>query len=167
MPTKAYLHYGRTQTQPLYERNLFLYPDKLSLSSQNIGGFCLVVGIQVALRRFWRDSIHDWNRSIPPDEDILITSNSSYLGLIQNSLSKSLTFDDIYSAEKMFLSGTLVRRYPAVIYLARVNKSNTRTRCEICSKLTVKTPEQRNWHHSGVFIVSFEHILHLALMLRY
>ena len=88
MPTKAYLRYGSTQTQPLYERNLFLYPDKLSLSSQNIGGFCLVVGIQVALRRFWRDLIHDWNRSIP-DEYILVTSNSSYLGLIQNSLSNS------------------------------------------------------------------------------
>ena len=67
----------------------------------------------------------------------------------------------------MFLSGTLVRRYPAVIYLARVNKSNTRTRCEICSKLTVETPEQRNWRHSGVFIVNFEHILHLVLVLRY
>ena len=25
-----------------------------------------------------------------------------------------------------------------------------------CSKLTIKTPEQRHWRHSGVFIISFE-----------
>ena len=28
----------------------------------------------------------------------------------------------------------------ARIYLLRVNNSNTRTRCRICSKLTIKTP---------------------------
>ena len=35
-------------------------------------------------------------------------------------------------------------------------------RCEICSKLTVKTPKQRQWCRFGVFIVNFEHILHLS-----
>ena len=42
------------------------------------------------------------------------------------------------------------------------NNRNTRTRCEICSKLTIKTPKQRHWRRSGVFIVNFEHISHLA-----
>ena len=37
---------------------------------------------------------------------------------------------------------------------------NTRYRCEVCSKLTRKTPEQRQWRHSGVFIVNFENISH-------
>ena len=32
---------------------------------------------------------------------------------------------------------------PAGIYLLKVNNRNTRTRCEICSKLTIKTPEGR------------------------
>ena len=32
---------------------------------------------------------------------------------------------------------------PANIYLFKVNKRNTRKRCEICSKLTIKTPERR------------------------
>ena len=27
----------------------------------------------------------------------------------------------------------------------KVNNRNTRTRCEICSKLTIKTPERRQW----------------------
>ena len=33
--------------------------------------------------------------------------------------------------------------HPAGIYLLKVNNRNTRTRCEICSKLTIKTPERR------------------------
>ena len=32
---------------------------------------------------------------------------------------------------------------PVDIYLLKVNNTNTRTRCEICSKLTIKTPERR------------------------
>ena len=33
---------------------------------------------------------------------------------------------------------------PAGIYLLKVNKRNTRTRCGICSKLTIKIPERRH-----------------------
>ena len=33
-------------------------------------------------------------------------------------------------------------RFPAGIYLLKVNNRNTRTRCEICSKLTIETLEQ-------------------------
>ena len=48
--------------------------------------------------------------------------------------------------------------YTAGIYLLEFNNRNTRTRCEICSKLTRKIPERRQWRRSGVFIVKFEHI---------
>ena len=34
---------------------------------------------------------------------------------------------------------------PADVYLLKVNNRNTRTRCEISSKLTIKTPERRQW----------------------
>ena len=44
------------------------------------------------------------------------------------------------------------------IYLHKVNNRNNRTRCEVCSKLIIKTPERRHWRRSGVFIVNFEHI---------
>ena len=54
--------------------------------------------------------------------------------------------------------------FPAGIYLLKVNNRNTRTRCEICSKLTINTPERRHWPRSGVFIVNFEHISHLVLV---
>ena len=33
--------------------------------------------------------------------------------------------------------------YPVSIYLLKVDKRNTRTRCEIFSKLTIKKPEGR------------------------
>ena len=46
------------------------------------------------------------------------------------------------------------------IYLFKVNNRNTRVRCEICSKLIIKTKEQRQWRPSSVFAISFEHILH-------
>ena len=36
------------------------------------------------------------------------------------------------------------------------------TRCEICSKLTIKIPERRDWRRYGIFIVNFEHISHLV-----
>ena len=53
---------------------------------------------------------------------------------------------------------------PAGSYMFKDNNRNTRTRCEMCSKLTIKTPERRQWHRSGVFIVNFEHISHLVLV---
>ena len=46
----------------------------------------------------------------------------------------------------------------------KVNNRNTKTRSEICSKLTTKTPERRHWRRPGVFIVNFEHISHLVLV---
>ena len=47
------------------------------------------------------------------------------------------------------------------IYLLKVNNRNIRKRCEICSKLTIKTLERRQWRCSGVFIVNLNifHIL--------
>ena len=57
-----------------------------------------------------------------------------------------------------------VRSYPVGIYLFKVNNRNTRTRCEICLKLAIKTPEGRHWRFSGVFIVNFEQISHVVLV---
>ena len=55
-------------------------------------------------------------------------------------------------------------RYPAGNYLLKVNNRNTSTRCEICSSLTINTPERLQWRRSGVIIVNFEHIPHIALV---
>ena len=49
-------------------------------------------------------------------------------------------------------------------YLFKVNTRNTRKEKEICSKLTIKTPEKCQWRRSHVFIVVFEHISHFFLV---
>ena len=63
------------------------------------------------------------------------------------------------------LNSEVIRPNPAGINMVRVNNKNTNTMCEICSKLTLKKPERRQWRRSGVFIVNFEHILHLVIVL--
>ena len=37
----------------------------------------------------------------------------------------------------------MIELMPAAIHLLKVNNKNTRGKCEICSKLTIKTPELR------------------------
>ena len=55
-------------------------------------------------------------------------------------------------------SQPILSSIPAGNYMFKVNNRNTRTRFEICSKLTIKTPERRH------FIVNFEHIPHFVLV---
>ena len=50
-------------------------------------------------------------------------------------------------------SSWLRKPSPAGIYLLKVNNRNTRTRCKICSKLTIQTPKWHHWHLYFVFIV--------------
>ena len=51
---------------------------------------------------------------------------------------------------------------PVVTYLFKFNNENSKTMCVICSKWTIKIPEQRQWCCFGVFIVNFEHIPHIV-----
>ena len=53
---------------------------------------------------------------------------------------------------------------PVGIYLLKVSNKINRTRCDICSKLTIKTPERSQCRCSGVFIVNFEHISQLVVV---
>ena len=54
-----------------------------------------------------------------------------------------------------------VNLHPTGIYLLKVNNRNTKTRCEIRSKLTINTPERLHWPRSDVFIVNFEYVSHI------
>ena len=42
------------------------------------------------------------------------------------------------------------RWFSAGIYLLKVNNRNTRTKCKICSKLTIKAPERHQWRKVGL-----------------
>ena len=59
------------------------------------------------------------------------------------------------------------KTFPADNFMLKINNGNTKTRCKICSKLTIKTPEILHCRRSGVLIVNFENISHLVLVLPY
>ena len=56
--------------------------------------------------------------------------------------------------------------FPANIYLLKVNNRNTRKRCEICSKLTIKTllKSVSLTRLSNVFIDEFEQVNHFWVL---
>ena len=54
---------------------------------------------------------------------------------------------------------------PNSIYLFKLSNGDTRTMGEICSKLIIKTLERRHWGRSGVFVVDFEQISRIVLLL--
>ena len=92
--------------------------------------------------------------------------------LLKNSITLSMKPFDLetlfclllFPSDNLFFTVVSYQTSPAGIYLFKVNSRNTRKRCEICSKLTINTPERRQWRRSGVFIVNFEHISHLVLV---
>ena len=56
---------------------------------------------------------------------------------------------------------------PAGNYMFKVNTRNTRTKCEICSKLIIKTPQchwRHHWRRSVVLNVNVEHISHFVVV---
>ena len=51
-----------------------------------------------------------------------------------------------------------------MIYSLKATDRNTRWKCKICWKLTIKKPEQSQWRHSGVLTFNSKHISHYALV---
>ena len=66
---------------------------------------------------------------------------------------------NIFKGNMRFVQKGTFEPFQANIYLLKIISGNTKNLCEICSKVTIKTPER-----SGVFIVDFEHIYHLFLV---
>ena len=54
-------------------------------------------------------------------------------------VNRSIPTVDLNSRQSVEL---LINGNPAGICICKINNRNTRTRCEICSKLTIKTPER-------------------------
>ena len=52
--------------------------------------------------------------------------------------------DNVFRKIKYLDTSKTSQNSPGGIYLLKVNNRNTRTRCAICSKLTIKTPERRH-----------------------
>ena len=73
----------------------------------------------------------------------------SLIGKHKQRLRRSLTFNNFNT-------------FQVGINMFKVKNKNTGTRCEICSKLTIKTPERRQF---AISIFNSEHVLHLVLVL--
>ena len=84
------------------------------------------------------------------------------IALTANVLVLMSTKEVIVPKVRTFSFASLSSSFPAAKRMFKCNNRNSRTRCEICSKLVIKTPERRDWRHSGVFIVNFEHIFTLC-----
>ena len=54
-------------------------------------------------------------------------------------------FEQVYY--ETFFSLKYLSHLPAGNYMFKVNNRNSRARCEICSKLTIKLPERHYWRH--------------------
>ena len=64
-----------------------------------------------------------------------------------------MQYDDLHNSFCYTQKSTKDKYTPAGNYMFKVNNRNIRARCEICSKLTIKTPERRHlrlksWHFS-------------------
>ena len=64
----------------------------------------------------------------------------------------------------VFLLYVFSLAFPANIYLSKINHGNNKSMCNICSKLTIKTPEWRHWRRSGIFIVISQNGSHMVLL---
>ena len=84
-----------------------------------------------------------------------ITINNHYYDIIGSAVSNFFWIK--YLFHRYF--GLII---PAGNYMFRVDNRNTRTTCELCSKLTINTPEGYQRRLSGVFIINFENISHLV-----
>ena len=80
-----------------------------------------------------------WQKSVALEN---VSSNRVTLSLLIincQSLKVTLEWWNIDDISKFFC----INCYPAGNCMFKVNDRNTRTRCDICSKLTIKTPERR------------------------
>ena len=73
--------------------------------------------------------------------------------MCSKNYSYNSSFHDTFQTERRYLEIRLFsestntnQSHPAGIYLLKVNNRNTRTRCEICSNLTIKIPERHDSH---------------------
>ena len=120
----------------------------------------------------WSNSFHPlkcfnlwFNISSEANEELLEAENRSFDSSRPGTLLESSSQKSFHSTNLEAKSSFDERRgNPAGNYMFKVNNRNTRARCEICLKLTIKKPERCHWRRSRVFIVNLEHISHLVLV---
>ena len=108
---------------------------------------------QVGLRRLAR-LIKEWKINW------FWTKKVFFLNLINISSYRLICFRPVRFCDSVIItllkeSVNYLRFTPSPQLHVQSYNRNTRTRCEIFSELTIKTPKRRHWCRSGVFIVNF------------
>ena len=67
-----------------------------------------------------------------------------FSGILKPQTRLSYAYSNMFFRFKICLYDA-INGYPAGNCMFKVNNRNTRTRCEICSMLTIKTPERTFW----------------------
>ena len=103
-------------------------------------------------------------RQLIQTEHLLETFHSNLHSKLQFWKNSSLHYHTLKTAlicqncPVFWSAGTNKWKMCICILTQKVNNGNTKTMCEICSKLTIKAPERPQWRCSGVFIVNFEQL---------
>ena len=88
--------------------------------------------------------------------------NDIVLNTLMSEVARSNSLLNLFATFFCHIDGGAFSSYSN--FMLKVNNRKTRTSCKVLSKLTIKTPERRQWRLSGVFIVNFEPILYLVVV---
>ena len=71
------------------------------------------------------------------------------------------------TSARLLVSVSSIHAIPAGTYLLKVNNRNTSTGCEICLKLTIKTPEGRQWRCIAGWDIDILHLETLYFLFHF
>ena len=98
--------------------------------------------------RRWNNTAISKHNQTQINLDTTRVNTSTIFGMYNNKhLIKKITFKLFEDLLNQMIAPFVLRfsANPAGSYMIKVNNRNARTRCKICSKLTIRTPEQRHW----------------------
>ena len=145
----------RNKCVKLRKRSIKIYIDNITVSGvmsnktfwRTIRPFLtnkgILIGSEISV-------IHN-GKTIDDEKQVAETLNHAYINIVEHTTgNKPTSVLHDTNIEHSLAIDLIINKYethlsiiPAGIYLLKVNNRNTRTRCEICSKLTIKTPERR------------------------
>ena len=121
-------------------------------TSWDIGQYVILILSNCLLTRLWRQKIMLFSRKLNE-----ISENQSFE-------SEFVRIFEIWQFKVGFcFFKSQFSKYCMAewVYMFKVNNRNGRAKCEVCSKLTITTPERRYWRRSGVLLLTLNifHIL--------
>ena len=91
-----------------------------------------------------------------------MTGKNDYFQSYNYTFDSFLFLTCLRNCQRDNLSFIRIKAFPLLIFTcSKSTKGTPRSICQMCSMLTIKTPER--WRRSGVFIVNFDHFSQIFL----